>query len=37
VIVYQEDPVLGDGSIITALIRQKRVASLRLWLGGAGD
>jgi hypothetical protein len=37
VIVYQEDPVLGDGSIVTALIRERRVASLRLWLGGAGD
>jgi hypothetical protein len=37
VVVYQEDPFLGDGSIITALIRHKRVASLQLWLGGAGD
>jgi hypothetical protein len=37
VIVYQDDPVIGDGSIITALIRHKRVASFRLWLGGAGD
>ena len=37
VIVYQQDPFIGDGSIITALIRHKRVASLQLWLGGAGD
>ena len=37
VIVYQRDPVLGDGSIVTAVIRARRVASLRLWLGGAGD
>lgn len=37
VVVYQEDPFIGDGSIITALIRQRRVASLQLWLGGAGD
>lgn len=37
VIVYQDDPVIGDGSIITALIRHKRVASLQLWLGGGGD
>ena len=37
VVVYQDDPFIGDGSIITALIRHKRVASLQLWLGGAGD
>ena len=37
VIVYQEDPPIGDGSIVTALIRHKRVASLRLWIGGAGE
>jgi hypothetical protein len=37
VIVYQKDPFIGDGDIITALIRHKRVASFRLWLGGAGD
>jgi hypothetical protein len=37
VIVYQDDPAIGDGSIITALIRNRRVASLRLWLGGAGE
>jgi hypothetical protein len=37
VVVYQRDPVIGDGSIITALIRSRRVASLQLWLGGAGD
>jgi hypothetical protein len=37
VIVYQDDPVIGDGSIITALVRNRRVASLQLWLGGAGD
>jgi hypothetical protein len=37
VVVYQEDPFIGDGSIITALIRHRRVASLQLWLGGAGD
>lgn len=37
VVVYQDDPLIGDGSIITALIRHKRVASLQLWLGGAGD
>jgi hypothetical protein len=37
VIVYQRNPVLGDGSIITAVIRKHRVASFRLWLGGAGD
>jgi hypothetical protein len=37
VIVYQNDPFIGDGSIITALIRHRRVASLQLWLGGAGD
>jgi hypothetical protein len=37
VIVYQENPVLGDGSIITAVIRHHKVASFRLWLGGAGD
>ena len=37
VVVYQRDPVIGDGSIITALIRNRRVASLQLWLGGAGE
>ena len=37
VIVYQRNPALGDGTIITAVIRERRVASLRLWLGGAGD
>jgi hypothetical protein len=37
VVVYQDDPFIGDGAIITALIRHKRVASLQLWLGGAGD
>lgn len=37
VIVYQRNPLLGDGSIITAVIRDRRVASFRLWLGGAGD
>lgn len=37
VIVYQQDPYIGDGSIVTALVRHKRVASLQLWLGGAGD
>jgi hypothetical protein len=37
VIVYQDEPVIGDGSIITAVIRHQRVASLRLWLGGAGE
>jgi hypothetical protein len=37
VIVYQEDPFLGESTIITALISRKRVASLQLWLGGAGD
>jgi hypothetical protein len=37
VIVYQENPVLGDGSIVTAVIRHRKVASFRLWLGGAGD
>lgn len=37
VIVYQRDPDVGDGSIITATVRHKRVTSLRLWLGGAGD
>jgi hypothetical protein len=37
VVVYQDDPFIGDGSIITALIRHKRVASLQLWLGDAGD
>ena len=37
VVVYQDDPFIGDGSIITALIRNRRVASLQLWLGGAGD
>jgi hypothetical protein len=29
--------VLGDGSIVTAVIRHHKVASFRLWLGGAGD
>jgi hypothetical protein len=37
VIVYQDDPVIGDGSIITALIRNRKVASFRLWIGGAGE
>ena len=37
VIVYQRDPVIGDGAIITALIRNRRVASFRLWIGGAGE
>jgi hypothetical protein len=37
VIVYQENPMLGDGSIVTAVIRHHKVASFRLWLGGAGD
>ena len=37
VIVYQANPPLGDGSIVTAVIRRHRVASFRLWLGGAGD
>ena len=37
VIVYQRNPQLGDGTIVTAVIRDRRVASLRLWLGGAGD
>jgi hypothetical protein len=37
VIVYQRHPPLGDGSIITAVIRDRKVASFRLWLGGAGD
>ena len=37
VIVYQDEPAIGDGSIITALIRHQRVASFRLWLGGAGE
>ena len=37
VVVYQDDPFIGDGSIITALIRHKRVASFQLWLGGAGE
>ncbi|MEA2419679.1 MAG: hypothetical protein QOE60_1885 [Thermoleophilaceae bacterium] len=37
VIVYQRNPALGDGSIVTAVIREHRVASFRLWLGGAGD
>jgi hypothetical protein len=37
VIVYQENPILGDGSIVTAVIRHHKVASFRLWLGGAGD
>ena len=36
-VVYQSNPVVGDGSIITALIRKRRVASLQLWLGGAGE
>jgi hypothetical protein len=37
VIVYQKDPAIGDGSIVTAVLRGGRVASLRLWLGGAGE
>ena len=37
VIVYQDDPFVGHGSIITALIRHRRVASFQLWLGGAGE
>jgi hypothetical protein len=37
VIVYQEKPVIGDGSIITAMVRRGKVASFRLWLGGAGE
>ncbi len=37
VIVYQREPAIGDGSIIIAVLRHHRVASFRLWLGGAGD
>jgi hypothetical protein len=37
VIVYQREPAIGDGSIITAVLRHHKVASLRLWLGGAGE
>jgi hypothetical protein len=37
VIVYQREPAIGDGSIITAVLRHHRVASFRLWLGGAGE
>jgi hypothetical protein len=37
VIVYQEDPFVGDGSIITALIRNRRVVSFRPWIAGAGE
>jgi hypothetical protein len=37
VIVYQDEPAIGDGSIITAVIRRDKVASFRLWLGGAGE
>jgi hypothetical protein len=37
VIVYQEEPAIGDGSIITAVLRKGKVASFRLWLGGAGE
>jgi hypothetical protein len=37
VIVYQEEPAIGDGSIVTAVLRKGKVASFRLWLGGAGE
>ena len=37
VIVFQRNPPIGDGSIVTAVLRHRRVASLRLWLGGAGE
>jgi hypothetical protein len=37
VIVYQREPAIGDGSIITAVLRHHKVASFRLWLGGAGE
>jgi hypothetical protein len=37
VIVYQKDPPIGDGSIVTAVLRKGKVASFRLWLGGAGE
>lgn len=37
VIVYQREPAIGDGSIITAVLRKGKVASFRLWLGGAGE
>jgi hypothetical protein len=37
VIVYQREPAIGDGSIITAVLRNHKVASFRLWLGGAGE
>jgi hypothetical protein len=37
VIVYQKHPAIGDGSIVTAVLRGGKVASFRLWLGGAGD
>ena len=37
VIVYQDEPAIGDGSIITAVLRHHKVASFRLWLGGAGE
>jgi hypothetical protein len=37
VIVYQGEPAIGDGSIITALVRHHKVASFQLWLGGAGE
>jgi hypothetical protein len=37
VIVYQSEPAIGDGSIITAVLRDHKVASFRLWLGGAGE
>jgi hypothetical protein len=37
VIVYQDEPAIGDGSIVTAVLRDHKVASFRLWLGGAGE
>jgi hypothetical protein len=37
VIVYQRKHPIGDGSIITAVLRHHKVASFRLWLGGAGE
>jgi hypothetical protein len=38
VIVYQEHPFIGDGSIVTATIRNRRVGSFQLWLGaGLGN
>jgi hypothetical protein len=37
VIVYQKQPPIGDGSIVTAVVRGGKVASFKLWLGGAGE